>query len=94
MLRNSLQANGLESSHFTLAVTSSRSGEGKTTTTANLGVTLANAGRKVILVDANFRNPELGHLFGIDGVWGSATSCSEIAHSRRSSEQPSIRTCK
>jgi succinoglycan biosynthesis transport protein ExoP len=70
VLRNSLQANGMESNHFTLAVTSSRSGEGKTTTTANLGVTLANAGRNVILVDANFRNPELGHLFGIDGGRG------------------------
>lgn len=66
VLRNSLQANGLESSHFSLAVTSSRSGEGKTTTTANLGITLANAGRKVLLVDANFRNPELGHLFQLD----------------------------
>jgi capsular exopolysaccharide synthesis family protein len=70
VLRNSLQANGLESEHFTLAVTSSRSGEGKTTTTANLGITLANAGRKVILVDSNFRNPELGHLFDIQSAIG------------------------
>jgi capsular exopolysaccharide synthesis family protein len=70
VLRNSLQISGLERNHFTLVVTSSRSGEGKTTTTANLGVTLANSGRKIVLVDANFRNPELGHLFGLDSYVG------------------------
>ena len=70
VLRNSLQANGMSATRMALAVTSSRSGEGKTTTTANLGVALANAGQQVILVDANFRNPELGSLFGADSVVG------------------------
>lgn len=54
-----------ESQHATLAVTSSRLGEGKTTTAANLGVALANSGHQVILVDANIRNPQLEELFGL-----------------------------
>jgi non-specific protein-tyrosine kinase len=70
VLRNVLQANGLDRSKVSLVVTSSRSGEGKTTTVANLAVAVANTGRRVILVDANFRNPELGKLFGLSSAVG------------------------
>jgi capsular exopolysaccharide synthesis family protein len=70
VLRNALFAGGFDQPKVTLAVTSSRSGEGKTTTVSNLGVALANAGRKVILVDANLRNPELGSLFGLGSLQG------------------------
>jgi len=70
VLRNVLQANGLDKSRVSMVVTSTRSGEGKTTTIANLAVAVANTGRKVILVDANFRNPELGRLFGLSSTTG------------------------
>src|SRR5205823_10600096 len=59
VLRNTLQAAGLQRSGARLAVTSSRLGEGKTTTATNLGLALANTGRRVILVDANPRHPDL-----------------------------------
>lgn len=39
-------------------VTSARSGEGKTTTVANLAVTLAEAGKRVLVLDCDFRAPE------------------------------------
>jgi len=49
----------------TLVVTSTTPGEGKTSTACNLAVTLAQAGRRVILVDADFRRPKLHEVFGV-----------------------------
>jgi polysaccharide biosynthesis transport protein len=52
------QQNGLK----VLLITSPQAGEGKTATTANLGVALAQAGKQVIMVSADLRKPRL-HLF-------------------------------
>lgn len=48
----------------TLIVTSAHPGEGKSTTTVNLGVTLARAGKKVILISADLRRPRIHEFFG------------------------------
>ena len=48
----------------TLAVTSGLPGEGKTTNATNLAITLAQGGRRVILVDADLRRGLLAKLFG------------------------------
>ncbi len=48
----------------TLAISSLRPGEGKSTVAANLAVALAEAGDRVILVDANLVAPRLGETFG------------------------------
>jgi polysaccharide biosynthesis transport protein len=45
-------------------VTSSRPDEGKTMTAANLGVTLAQAGKRVVVVSADRRRPRLHRFFG------------------------------
>lgn len=44
--------------------------DGKTTVAANLAAGLALNGRKILLVDANFRRPELHRLFALDNVKG------------------------
>jgi polysaccharide biosynthesis transport protein len=47
-----------------ILVTSPRPRAGKTTTVANLGISLAESGRRVLLVDGDLRRPRLGKLFG------------------------------
>jgi capsular exopolysaccharide synthesis family protein len=47
-----------------LLVTSAHPGEGKSTTTANLGVTLARAGKRVVLISADLRRPRVHEFFG------------------------------
>ena len=42
-----------------LLITSSSPGEGKSTTTANLAVVLAQTGQRVIVVDTDLRRPVL-----------------------------------
>jgi len=50
----------------TLLFSSSTEGEGNSTVLINFGITLASGGDKVLLVDANLRNPTLHDLFTID----------------------------
>jgi polysaccharide biosynthesis transport protein len=57
---------------YRLMVTSALPREGKSTTVANLGVAFAQAGRKVLLVDLDFRRSSLARFFGIDSKQGLA----------------------
>lgn len=49
-----------------IAVTSTRPAEGKSTTALALATTLARAQRRVILVDGDMRSPSIHHLGGVD----------------------------
>jgi polysaccharide biosynthesis transport protein len=49
-----------------IVITSAYSGEGKSTTAANLGVVLARAGKHVTLVSADLRRPRLHEFFNRD----------------------------
>jgi capsular exopolysaccharide synthesis family protein len=51
-------------------ITSSIESEGKSTTTANLAIALADAGARVILVDADLRRPKVDSYMGIEGAVG------------------------
>lgn len=54
----------------TLAITSAVPKEGKTTTCLNISVSLAQAGQRVLLVDADMRRGELHKFFGLEGGRG------------------------
>ena len=54
----------------TLIVTSAIPNEGKSTITSNLAITMANAGARVLLVDADLRRGDIAALFDIDGRQG------------------------
>lgn len=64
-LRTNIQFVASQRGIKSLVVTSPSAGEGKSSTSANLGVVLAQAGRRVILVSADLRRPTLGAYFGV-----------------------------
>lgn len=64
-LRTNLSFYSLDNPLRTLVVTSPAPGEGKSTTVANLAVTLAQSGRRTILVDCDLRRPSLHELFDL-----------------------------
>lgn len=64
-LRTNLEFSNLDKSLRSLLVTSASAEEGKSTTLANLAVTIAQSGKRVILVDADLRRPTLHQIFGL-----------------------------
>ncbi len=61
----------------TLLVTSSVPNEGKSLTSANLAITLANSGSRVLLADADLRKGVLHNRFGLPGGPGLSEALSE-----------------
>ena len=55
-----------------ILVTSPAPGDGKTTTVANLAVTMAEAGRRVLVLGCDFRRPEIHSYFGVPAAPGIA----------------------
>ena len=69
-LRTNVQFLGTQRKLRSIQVTSTRPGEGKTTTAANLAVVLSQTGANVVLVDGDLRKPDLHRVFAIDGSNG------------------------
>jgi tyrosine-protein kinase Etk/Wzc len=69
-LRSKLEFTLPEERTRKIVVTSPNPGEGKTTTVANLGIALAQAERRVLIVDADLRRPSLHEIFGLENVPG------------------------
>ena len=67
-LRTSLRVLLVEQQSPILVITSPEPGDGKTFVTANLAVSWALTGSRVIVVSADFRRPRLEDAFGIDAT--------------------------
>jgi capsular exopolysaccharide synthesis family protein len=64
-LRTNVQFLAIDQPVNVIQLTSSIAGEGKTTTSANLAVVLAQAGHRVALLDADLRRPRIHEVFGV-----------------------------
>ncbi len=69
-LRTSIQFISLDKSVHVLQITSSKKDEGKTTTVANLGVALAEAGQRVVIVSCDLRLPKMHEYFNLSNKKG------------------------
>lgn len=72
-LRTNLSFANLDHKLHTILVTSAGPEEGKSTVLANLAVVEAQAGRQVIIVDADLRRPRQHELFGVANSEGLTT---------------------
>ncbi len=72
-LRTSILLSALDSPPKVLLVTSPLPQEGKTTTSVNCAIVLAQRGSRVLLVDADLRRPGVHRAFGFDRKGGLST---------------------
>ena len=64
-VRTAVEFLGLDQPIGSLQVTSAAAGEGKTTTLANLAVTFARVGQRVIILCCDLRRPRIHQFFGL-----------------------------
>ncbi|MCR3921085.1 MAG: CpsD/CapB family tyrosine-protein kinase [Firmicutes bacterium] len=69
-IRTNIEFSGIDAKIKTILVTSSQPGEGKSTVTANLAVSMATGGKRVLLIDADLRNPTQQRFFPIAPTLG------------------------
>ena len=84
-LRSQLHLAKVVNPHLTLLVTSPKRGEGRSMTVANLAVSMARFGQKVVAVDADLRHPSLHEFFNVhndkglgDYLIGMVSNAAEI----------------
>ena len=65
VLRTNLQFSSLDKPAKTIMITSPNPGEGKSLTLANLAVTIAQSGKKVIIFDTDLRKPSQNKIFDL-----------------------------
>ena len=69
-LRTNLQFVDVDQPVRVIVVSSAVPGEGKSSTAVNLAIVFAEAGQRVMLVDADLRRPQVADYLGIEGAVG------------------------
>lgn len=69
-LRTNLQYKSVDKDMKVILLTSPSLGDGKTVTTVNIAITLAQSGKKVLVIDADLRKPKVHHYFGVKNTEG------------------------
>ena len=72
-VRTALYFNTQGKNHSVIQVTSPTPGDGKSTLASNLAVSIAQSGKRILLVDADMRRPRQHGTFGITSKEGFAT---------------------
>jgi capsular exopolysaccharide synthesis family protein len=92
-IRTSLLLSSADKKPKTIVVTSALPEEGKSVTLSNLAVTLAQAGKTVLVVDSDFRKPRQHRIFrirNVDGLTNYLTSEVELKALVKATEVPNL----
>jgi non-specific protein-tyrosine kinase len=94
-LRTNLQFSSLDKPLRSLVVTSATAEEGKTTKAANLAVVMAQAGKRVVLIDADLRRPAAHRFFALPNREGLTSALvrepMELSDYLQSTQVPNLR---
>ncbi|MFB4163834.1 CpsD/CapB family tyrosine-protein kinase [Alteribacillus sp. JSM 102045] len=69
-IRTNIQYASVEREMQTILITSPGPGEGKSTTVANLGITMAQQGKRTLIIDADLRKPTVHYTFQTMNIHG------------------------
>lgn len=89
-LRTRLQHAASLDTTRSILVTSPGPGDGKTTVAANLAAGLALNGRRILLVDSNFKRPELHKIFGVGNDRGFSTVLASLNDFDQAAKQTKV----
>jgi tyrosine-protein kinase Etk/Wzc len=92
-LRTNLEFMQVDKKYQSIVVTSTVSGEGKTTIAANLALILAKGGKRVVAVDLDMRRAKLGEYFKLNNEKGISTLLSKkhtLEEVTQSVEEPGV----
>jgi capsular exopolysaccharide synthesis family protein len=73
VLRTNLQFLDVDGESKTYAITSPLPGDGKSTTSINIAIALAETGRRTLLIEADLRRPKFGEYLDLEGAVGLTT---------------------
>ena len=74
-------------------MTSPNPGDGKSTISANMALSMAESGKRVLLIDADLRRPRVHKLFGVPnaiGLWQVIDGEAEIDEATGTTEVPNL----
>ena len=86
VLRTGIQYSSVDNPSRTLLIAGPTPHEGKTTVAANLAVVMAQAGNRVLLIDADLRRPRMHRLFDLPNRRGLTSLLLEFDSDRREEE--------
>ena len=89
-IRTALFFNNQQGNMKVIQVTSPIPGDGKSTIASNLAVSIAQSGRKVCLVDCDFRRPRVSKIFGVGSDVGLVQVISEKSKLEEAIQDSSI----